>query len=166
MTIRLNRLWWQHLAPKSMHRRLVEVEQLLSGWCNTDYGRHWLKVARIPGQALRLLPGQLIPVVHLVALGSRPIFIVPQQPVRVGHRFVGARDFASGRPLAEGEIAIGPLIRLDIVSDEALISAAKELRLEAHVPGVKAPSIIFTIPAHYLLSPERWPVCVRASHLA
>lgn len=140
-----------------MHRRLVEVEQLLSGWCNTDYGRHWLKVARIPGQALRLLPGQLIPVVHLVALGSRPIFIVPQQPVRVGHRFVGARDFASGRPLAEGEIAIGPLIRLDIVSDEALISAAKELRLEAHVPGVKAPSIIFTTPAHYLLSPERWP---------
>ena len=140
-----------------MHRRLVEVEQLLSGWCNTDYGRHWLKVARIPGQALRLLPGQLIPVMHLVALGSRQIFIVPQQPVRVGHRFVGARDFASGRPLAEGEIAIGPLIRLDIVSDEALISAAKELRLEAHVPGVKAPSIIFTIPAHYLLSPERWP---------
>lgn len=140
-----------------MHRRLVEVEELLSGWCNTDYGRHWLKVARIPGQALRLLPGQLIPVVHLVALGSRPIFIVPQQPVRVGHRFVGARNFASGRPLAEGEIAIGPLIRLDIVSDEALISAAKELRLEANVPGVKAPSIIFTIPAHYLLSPERWP---------
>lgn len=36
--VRLNRLWWEHLAPKSMHRRLREVEQQLSRRCETDYG--------------------------------------------------------------------------------------------------------------------------------
>lgn len=155
--VRLNRLWWEHLAPKSMHRRLREVEQQLSRWCETDYGQHWLSVARKPGQAIRLLPGQIIPVVHLVALGNQPIFIVPQSPVRVGHRFVGAREFASGRPLAETEVAIEPLIRLDVVTDEALINAARRLQFGGHILGVKTPSIVFTIPAHYLLSPERWP---------
>ncbi|POR67643.1 hypothetical protein BKM30_22950 [Pseudomonas syringae pv. syringae] len=153
----LNRLWWQHLAPKSMHRRLSEIEKLLAGWCGTHYGQHWLRVARTPGQTLRLLPGQLIPVVHFVALGSRPVYIAPQQPVRVGHRFVGAREFASGRPLTENEIAISPLIRLDVVSDDALLNAARKLQVGGHVTGVKTPSIVFTIPAHYLLSPERWP---------
>lgn len=155
--VRLNRLWWEHLAPKSMHRRLREVEQHLSRWCETDYGQHWLSVARKPGQAIRLLPGQFIPVVHLVALGSQPIFIVPQRPVKVGHRFVGAREFASGRPLAETEVAIGPLIRLDVVTDEELINAARKFQYRGNILGVKTPSIVFTIPAHYLLSPERWP---------
>lgn len=140
-----------------MHRRLSEVEHLLSDWCNTAYGQHWLKVARHPGQTLRLLPGQLIPVVHLVALGDSSIFIAPQQQVRLGHRYVGAREFTSGRPLTETEIAIGPLIRLDVVTDEVLINAARRFQCGGDIPGVKAPSIVFTIPAHYLLSPERWP---------
>lgn len=155
--VTLNRLWWQHLAPKSMHRRLSEVEKALSTWCKSPYGQHWLKVALKPEQALRLFPGQAIPAVHLVALGSHPIFIAPQQTVREGHRFVGAREFTSGRPLADSEIAIAPEIRLDIVTDEALIKAALRLQLSGHVPGVKSPSMIFSIPAHYLLSPQQWP---------
>lgn len=140
-----------------MHRRLSEVEQLLSGWCHSVYGQHWLQVAQTPGLALRLLPGQPIPVLHLVALGTQPIRIVHQQPVRVGHRFVGPSEFASGHPLTEDEIAIEPSIRLDVVTDDALIKAAMKLQFEGHVPGVKAPSVVFTTPAHYLLSPKRWP---------
>lgn len=155
--ITLNRLWWQHLAPKSMHRRLDEVEKLLSTWCKSPYGQHWLKVARDPGQMLRLFPGQAIPVVHLVALGSIPIFIIPQQTVREGHRFVGAREFASGRPLANNELALMPTIRLDVVTDDALIKAALKFKISGHIPGVKSPSIVFSIPAHFLLSPQQWP---------
>lgn len=155
--VTLDRLWWQHLAPKSMHRRLGEVERLLSTWCKTPYGQYWLKVAREPTQCLRLFPGQAIPVVHFVALGDRPIFIAPQRLVRVGHRIVGASNFSSGRPLGDNEIAIAPSIRLDVVTDEALLKAAYRLEVLGHVPGVKSPSIIFSIPAHYLLSPMQWP---------
>lgn len=155
--IKLNRDWWQHLAPKSMHRRLGEVERLLSNWCTSKYGKHWLRVARDPAQVMRLLPGDAIPVVHLIALGDRPIFISPQYPVRIGHRFVGSNEFASGRPLAEHEIAVAPLIRLDVVTDQALIQAALKMQYTGHVQGVKSPSILFSIPAHYLLSPKQWP---------
>ena len=155
--VKLNRVWWQHLAPKLMHRRLGEVEKLLSNWCATAYGQHWLKVARPPGHMLRLLPGDVIPVVHLVALGNRPIFITPQRPMKVGHRFVGSDQFASGRPLAENEIPVVPWIRLDIVTDEALINGALKMQLTGHIHGVTSPSTIFSIPAHYLLSPQQWP---------
>lgn len=150
--VKLNRVWWQHLAPKTMHRRLGEVEKLISNWCTTAYGQHWLKVARLPGHMLRLLPGDVIPVVHLVALGNRPVFITPQRPMKVGHRFVGSNQFASGRPLAENEMPVVPWIRLDIVTDEALINGALKMQLTGHIHGVKSPSTIFSIPAHSALS--------------
>lgn len=53
-----------------MHRRLGEVEKLLSNWCTTTYGQHWLKVARHPGHMLRLLVGKGVPSLtasHVVA---------------------------------------------------------------------------------------------------
>lgn len=155
--VKLNRVWWQHLAPKSMHRRLGEVEKLISNWCTTAYGQHWLKSARHPGHMLRLLPGDHIPVVHLVALGNRPIFIAPQGSLKIGHRFVGSDQFESGRPLVENEIPILPWIRLDVVTDEALIKGALKMQLTGHVHGVKSPSTLFSIPAHYLLAPKQWP---------
>jgi hypothetical protein len=43
------RQWWQHLAPKVMHRRLRDVEVLLREWCRSDYGTQWLRVARQEG---------------------------------------------------------------------------------------------------------------------
>ncbi|MDH4552744.1 hypothetical protein [Pseudomonas sp. BN607] len=155
--VKLNRVWWQHLAPKTMHRRLGEVEKLISNWCTTAYGQHWLKVARDPAQVMRLLPGDSIPVVHLIALGDRPIVISPQRRVRLGHRFFGANEFASRRPLAENEVAVGPLIQLDVVTDQALIQPALKMQRTGHVQGVESPSIVFSIPAHYLLSPLQWP---------
>jgi len=106
---------------------------------------------------LRLLPGDFIPVVHLVALGNRPVYITPQRSVKVGHRFVGSDRFESGRPLAENEIPVIPWIRLDIVTDEALIQGAMRMQVAGHVHGVKSPSTVFSIQAHYLLSPQQWP---------
>ncbi|MNM31880.1 hypothetical protein D3C81_424650 [compost metagenome] len=155
--VTLNRLWWEHLAPKSMHRRLGEIERLLSKWCDSSYGKLWLSAAQRPEQCLRVFPGQPIPVVHLIALGDQPIYIAPQMPVREGHRFVGAREFSSGRPLADNEFPIRPAIRLDVVSDNSLIRAASRFDISRHIHSVTSPSIVFSIAAHYLLSPQKWP---------
>ncbi|UIF89007.1 hypothetical protein [Cupriavidus sp. UYPR2.512] len=155
--ISINREWWEHLSPKVMHQRLREMEALLRKWCSTDYGARWLSVARQEGGVLRVKPGQLIPVVHFVALGDRPIFIVPQQVIRVGHRMVGMDTFLSGRPLEEGELALRPEIRLDIVQDPVLLGAAARGETSPHIFGVKEPSLVFSAPAPYLLSPKLWP---------
>ena len=64
---------------------------------------------------MRVKSGDFIPVVHLVALGDRDIFIAPQRKVRVGHRMVGPDKFGSGVPLRDGELALGTEIRLDVV---------------------------------------------------
>lgn len=155
--IRLNRLWWQHLAPKSMHRRLGEIERLLTNWCTTSYGQLWLKVACNPSGVLRLLPGQPIPVVHFIALGHQDIYIAAQRCIREGHRSVGGTEFISGHTLSANEHPISPMIRLDVVTDQALIDTALQRQIPRQVPGVTLPSIVFTIPAHHLLSPQRWP---------
>ena len=52
---------------------------------------------------------------------------------------------------------IGPLIRLDVVTDQALLTALRTFPPPRHVSGVTSPSIVFTIPAHYLLLPQQWP---------
>lgn len=155
--VRINNHWWTHLAPKAMHRRLGEVETLLRHWCRSGYGAHWLAVARQEGGIMRVRPGQPIPVVHFVALGGRPMFVAPQDKVRVGHRMVGADDFRSGRPLEEGEIAIRPEIRLDVVRDPVLLAAAARMDTTGPVFGVKEPSLVFSAPAGYLLAPKTWP---------
>jgi hypothetical protein len=155
--VSINRLWWEHLAPKVMHRRLREVEALLRTWCRSDYGAHWLSVAKQDGGVIRVKPGQVIPTVHFIALGDRPIFVAPQSQVRVGHRMVGTDWFRSGRPLEEGELALRPEIRLDVVQDPALLAAAARLDTSLQVPGVKEPSIVFSAPASDLLAPKAWP---------
>lgn len=154
--VAINRAWWEHLAPKPMHRRLREVERLLNKWCRTEYGAHWLRVAREESGVMRVKPGQFIPVVHFIALPNRPIFIAPQGVIRVGHRSVGSDQFRSGRPLEDGELAIGPEIRLDVVEDPALLAAAALQDMPPHIAGVKRPSQVFSVPAHLLIgSPAR-----------
>jgi hypothetical protein len=126
-----------------MHRRLREVEGLLREWCRSDYGSQWLRMAMEEHGVIRVKPGQFIPVVHFVALGDRPIYIAPQQRVRPGHRMVGPDQFKSGHALEEGELALGPEIRLDVVQDRALLAAAARFDTSPRVPGVKDPSQIF-----------------------
>lgn len=155
--ISINRAWWEHLAPKVMHHRLREIEALLRGWCQSEYGAHWLQVANQEGGVVRVRPGQFIPVVHFIALADRPIFIAPQERVRRGHRMVGPDQFKSGHSLQEDELALRPEIRLDVVQDQALLAAAARLDTSPHVPGVREPSQVFSAPALFLIKPKAWP---------
>lgn len=155
--VSIDSLWWEHLAPKLMHRRLRELETLLRAWCRSDYGAHWLSLATQDGGVLRVRAGQYIPTVHFVALGNWPIFMAPLSEVRTGHRTVGLDQFRSGRPLEEGELALRPEIRLDVVSDPQLLAAAARMDTSLHIPGVREPSIVFSTPASYLLAPKAWP---------
>lgn len=153
----INRQWWEHLSPRPMHRRLREMEAILRRWCGTPYGAHWLASARQAQGVIRVKPGQAIPVVHCVALGDRPMFVAPQGKIKVGHRTVGVDQFRSGLPLEEGELAIRPEIRLDVVTDPVLLATAARMEAPLHVPGVKEPSLVFSSPAVYLLAPTLWP---------
>lgn len=156
--VTLNRQWWDHLAPKSMRRRLKEVQSALRAWCRSEYGAFWLSVARRESGIIRIKPGQAIPVVHFIALGDRPIFIAPQRAIRVGHRMVATLGpMESGKALEENELTIEPLIRLDVVEDPALPSAALRSDISPHIPGVKKPSIVFSVPAKLLIAPTARP---------
>jgi hypothetical protein len=155
--VSISRDWWEHLAPKVMHRRRSEVEALLSEWCRSGYGTHWLRVAKEDGGVIRARPGDFVPVVHFVALADRPIFIAPQERVKEGLRTVGSDQFRSGHTLDEGELALRPEIRLDVVRDQALLAAAARLDTSPHVPGVKEPSQVFSAPARFLIAPTAWP---------
>jgi len=153
----ISRDWWEHLAPKVMHRRLREIEVLLREWCRSDYGAHWLSVARQEHGVIRVKPGQFIPVVHFVALADRPVLLAPQQVVREGHRMVGHKEFRSGHTLVEGELALRPEIRFDVVQDKALLAAAARMDTSPHIAGVKEPSLVFSAPARLLIAPTAWP---------
>lgn len=151
---KLSQEWWEHLTPKPMHCRRREIESLLSRWCQTPYGKHWLHTARQEHGVIRVKTGQMIPAVHLIAIADRPIFVTPQQPIRHGHRMAGGREFRSGKPLEACELALQPTIQLDVVTDKALINAATERPIPLHVPEVKEPALLFSAPAHMLLAPK------------
>ncbi|MEZ2224352.1 hypothetical protein [Rhizobium sp. RCC_161_2] len=155
--VSINRTWWEHLAPKPMHRRRHEVQELLRRWCRTDYGVHWLKTARREHGVVRVKPGQLIPVVHFIALGDNDVFIAPQSKIRIGYRMVGTDQFQSGHILEENELALTPEIRLDVVEDKALLAAAARGDTSAHIDDVKNPSQVFSVPARLLLAPDALP---------
>ena len=155
--VTISREWWLHLAPEVMHKRLHEMEALLREWCRSDYGVHWLNVARQEHAIIRVKPGQFIPVVHFIALADMPMFIAPQRTVRVGHRMVGPNQFCSGNPLENGELALWPELRVDVVQDQALLAAAARGDTSMHVAGVKEPSMVFSAPARLLIAPTSWP---------
>lgn len=152
--VSLNRAWWEHLAPKPMHWRFRELETLLRNWCRTDYGSMWRDAASSRGGAIRVRPGQAIPTFHVILIKDRPAFVAPQARVREGHRVVQTLtdQWRSGRPLEEGELALWPEIRVEMVDDPALIAAAKP-NPALHVFGVRDPALLFTVPANLLLAP-------------
>lgn len=157
IVVSINRQWWEQLAPKAMHSRFREVEALLRQWCDLDYGAHWLQMAVRENGVLRVRPGQIIPIAHFIALGSRPVFIAPFQKVQEGHRMVGGANFQSERPLEQGELALQHTIRVEVVTDPALLAAVARRDSSPHIPGVREPSIVFSAPAHLLLAPKTWP---------
>ena len=157
----INRVWWEHLTPKVMHRYYREVDTKLQTWCQSEYGAFWLKIARQKNGVIRVRPNQAIPVVHFVSLPDTPIFVAPQERVRQGHRFVGPENLASGVPLDGDELVLGPEIRFDVARDPALLKASALVAARKAPPskidGVTEPSLVFSTPAHLLLAPAYWP---------
>jgi hypothetical protein len=68
-----------------------------------------------------------------------------------------ASGMASGNPLADNELAVGPWILFDVVEDQTLVNAAVMRQTSGHVVGVKQPATLFSAPAHLLLAPKGWP---------
>jgi hypothetical protein len=153
--------WWEHLTPPAMHARRAEMDAVLSRFVATAYGAFWLRSATTPHGVIRVSPGQPIPVLHALALGDKLAFPLPQRQVRLGHRFVGSHQMASGRSLAPGELALGPEIRFEVVKDPVILSAIARavatLDIDRPFVGVTRPTQIFSIPARYLLAPEHSP---------
>jgi len=70
---------------------------------------------------------------------------------------VGEREFRSGRPLEDDELALRPTISIEVVQDPALLAAAARFDTSPRIPGVQEPSIVFSAPAITLLAPKTWP---------
>ena len=46
--VTINKLWWEHLVPRSMRSRLREVEKLLNEFIQSSKdGKEWIKVPEI-----------------------------------------------------------------------------------------------------------------------
>jgi len=157
--VKINKLWWEHLAPKPLIPRRGEIEVLLNNFIrSSSYGEEWYKVARNPNGIFRLKPGQVIPAVQMTFLGKAPGFIAPFQKLRSGHRTVAsARKYLSGDDLDEEERAIQPIILIDLVTEPLLIEAAKRGQTTINENYIKQPSLLFSIPAHFLFSPKHFP---------
>lgn len=157
-TIKLNKAWWEHLAPKSMISRRREVEGLLAEFVRSSYGTEWLKVACNPAGVFRLFPGQVIPVVQLTFVGNAPGFVAPFQKLMESHRTVNTDTvYLSGKVLAENEQIIQPLLSVDVVTDPVMVSAAMRRQTTVDERTVLQPSLLLSVPAHLLLSPTHSP---------
>lgn len=153
--LKLDKAWWEHLAPKSMISRRREVEALLADFVRSGYGAQWLKVARNPMGVFRLSPGQVIPVVQLTFVGNAPGFVAPFRTLKVGHRTVNtSTEYLSGKILAENEQSIQPLLSVDVVTDPVMVGAAMRRQSTLDESKVLQPSLLFSVPAHHLLSPK------------
>lgn len=157
--VTINKLWWEHLAPKPMIPRRREVEALLNNFIRTSpHGEEWIKVAKNPNGIFRVKPGQVIPVLQLTFLGKAPGFVAPFKKVEAGHRTVGAAtEFQSGKLLEEDELVLQPIISIDLVTDPLFIQAARQGRIKLDESQITQPSLLFSIPAHFLLSSKHFP---------
>lgn len=139
--------------------RRREVEKLLNNFIRTSsYGAEWIKVAKNPHGIFRVKPGQMIPVVQLTFLGKSPGFVAPFRELKAGHRTVGAAtEYQSGKSLEEEERALQPIISIDLVTDPLFIQAARQGQTTLDESHITQPSLLFSIPAHFLLSPKHFP---------
>jgi hypothetical protein len=157
--LKINKLWWEHLAPKPLISRRSEIENLLNDFIrSSDHGEDWYKAAQNPNGIFRLKPGQIIPVVQLTFLDKEPGFIAPFKKLRPDHRTViSTTKYLSGKDLDEEERVIGPIIQVDLVIDPLFVEAAKRGQTTINENHIKQPSLLFSIPAHFLISPKHFP---------
>lgn len=142
-----------------MHKLRAEVERRLRAWCETDYGNFWLSSARERSGVVRINAGDPIPDFHMIAMRNGMRFVAPQKRMREGHRSVsiGTDEYRTGRPQQNGELILSPIIRLDLVTDSALMTAARRFDLNMPSTHVTEPSILFSAPAHILIAPNGLP---------
>ena len=157
--MKLNKLWWDHLAPRPLISRRSEVEELLKRFIQSKgYGQEWYKVARNPRGIFRLKPGQVIPVFQVTFLDKAPGFIAPLDKLRPGHRAVTREcEYLSGNKLGSEERTIPPIIQVDLATDPLFIETVKRGQISVDESQIKKPSLLFSIPAHFLISPEYFP---------
>ncbi|HHH0660899.1 TPA: hypothetical protein ACPZJL_002383 [Yersinia enterocolitica] len=157
--VTINKLWWEYLVPKQLIPRRREVESLINDFIHAgNYGAEWAQVAKNPNGIFRVKPGQIIPTLHLTFIGKRPGYLTPLRTVRGGHRTVGRTSkFESGKDLDDDEIVIKPIISVDLVIDQLFIQASAQGKTTIDESQITQPSLLFSIPAHYLLSPELLP---------
>lgn len=154
----INRMWWDHLVPKEMAPLRGHLQAMLASFSKTEYGAQWTKTAFKPNGVIRLVPGQIIPVFHVIFLDGSAPFVAPQKKIGPQHRAV-SRDiaFQSGHPAQDGEIAIGPSIQVEVVSDPTFLAAARARKTEIDESTVSKPAMIFSCPAHMLFKPQGYP---------
>lgn len=147
------------MIPKAMIPRRREVEALLSNFVKSvPYGSEWAKVAINPQGVFKIKLGQIIPAAHLIFLGDRPGFLAPFKNLMAEHRSVSQeREYLSGNMLGENEHALPPIISIELVTDPVHIAAAVAGKFTINETQIKRPSQIFSIPAHFLMSPRYSP---------
>ncbi|WP_431295859.1 hypothetical protein [Rahnella sp. PAMC 25559] len=157
--VTLNKSWWEHLVPKQLICRRHEVEFLINDFISySSYGAAWFKQAQQPNGIFRVEPGQVVPSLHMVFVGKRPGFIAPFDKLRNGHRTVRqASEYESGKALGADEFSLQPMISIDIATDPLLIQASAQGKTRIDESLITQPSLLFSIPAHYLLSPKLFP---------
>jgi len=157
-SITIDKLWWEYLAPKQLISRRREVESLINDFIRADMGGEWASVAENPNGVFRVKPSQRIPILHITFLGKRPGFIAPFNIMREGHCAVtSVSKLESDKELDADELVIAPVISVDVVTDPLFIQAASQGKIVIEENQIKQPSLLFSIPAHYLLSPQSQP---------
>lgn len=157
-SITIDKLWWEYLAPKQLISRRREVESLINDFIRADMGGEWASVVENPNGVFRVKPSQRIPILHITFLGKRPGFIAPFNIMREGHRAVtSVSKLESDKELDADELVIAPVISADVVTDPLFIQAASQGKIVIEENQIKQPSLLFSIPAHYLLSPQSQP---------
>lgn len=117
--MKLNKVCWEHLAPKSMVGRRREVKQMFEDFVrSSDYGGgEWARVAANPHVVFGLKPGHVIPAVRMIFMGDRPGFISPFRKLMDGHRTVDRKPEYGLGAQGEGELAIQPTISVEVITD-------------------------------------------------
>ncbi|CQH54886.1 hypothetical protein AAHR73_004069 [Yersinia enterocolitica] len=157
--IKINKSWWEYLLPKQLIPRRREVESLINEFIHAgSFVGEWLQVAQNPEGIFRVKPGNLIPNLHLVFIGKKPGFIAPFGKIKEGHRTVGrTSQFASGKALENDELVTVPIISVEMVTDPLFITASAQSMTTINENKITQPSLLFSIPAHYLLFPQLSP---------
>lgn len=155
----INRAWWDYLVPKEfgpLYRRTdIAISRFVS---SHPYGEFWLKATQRQDAILRLKPDDVIPILHYSYFGTRSKpALMPFKRCELEHRHVFKETtFESGNPLEKDELVTHPRIQIELVLDRGVLRTLKAGKNPIH-RKIKTPSILFSVPAWYLLACDKPP---------